>query len=215
MLDLLITLILAYLLGSLMGGVLLRPLSTGVDLRATGSGNLGATNALRAGGARFAAAVALFDIGKGILAVALLPVLTLPGVEPVAVEREWVQAMCGVAVVVGHVWPIWHRFHGGKGAATLVGAVAVIAPMALLPILAVWVLVLVLSGYVGLATVLAALSGPVYALLVTGWDIGGMLFTFMFVMALTIVYTHRSNLSRLARGQENRFERAMIFRRHG
>jgi len=212
MLELLIKVLMAYLLGSLMGGLLLKPLVGGADIRREGSGNAGATNALRTRGAGFGVAVAVIDILKGVLAVALIPLLPIPGLESGQVTGEWLMALCGVAVVFGHIWPIWHRFKGGKGAATLVGVMAVIAPMALLPILAVWVLTLILTGYVGLATVLAAVAAPLYALAI-GSGLGEMLFTFTLAMALTIAYTHRGNLQRLRRGEEHRFTRVMLFRR--
>jgi len=212
MIELALKVLLAYLLGSMMGGLLLRPLVGGADIRQEGSGNAGATNALRTRGKGFAGAVAVVDVLKGVVAVTLIPWLPLPGVETGLVDRDWLMALCGVAVVFGHIWPVWHGFRGGKGAATLVGVMAVVAPVALLPILAVWVLVLLLSGYVGLATVLAAAMGPVYALL-TGAPLDGMLFTFTLAMFLTVVYTHRGNLTRLVRGEEHRFERVMLLRR--
>ncbi|MCP1728498.1 glycerol-3-phosphate acyltransferase PlsY [Natronospira proteinivora] len=212
MLELALKVLLAYLLGSMMGGLLLRPVVGGADIRREGSGNAGATNALRTRGKGFAAAVAVVDVLKGVAAVTLVPWLPLPGVEAGAVAGEWLMALCGVAVVFGHIWPIWHGFRGGKGAATLVGVMVVVAPVALLPILGVWVLVLVLSGYVGLATVLAAAMGPVYAL-ATGHAVESMLFTFTLAMFLTVVYTHRGNLTRLVRGEEHRFDRVMVLRR--
>ncbi|MEA5445210.1 glycerol-3-phosphate 1-O-acyltransferase PlsY [Gammaproteobacteria bacterium AB-CW1] len=215
MLELGLIVLAAYLVGSVMGGLILRPLIGGADIRREGSGNAGATNALRTRGKGFAAAVAVIDVLKGVAAVALIPQLSLLTETAQALDPEWLMALCGVAVVFGHVWPLWHGFRGGKGAATLVGVMIVIAPMALLPILAVWLLVLVFSGYVGLATVLAAAVGPVYMLAI-GEPLTGMLVTFTGVMFITIVYTHRSNLKRLARGEEARFEKAMLFRRrHG
>lgn len=202
----------AYLVGSVMGGLVLRFLVGGADIRREGSGNAGATNALRTRGKGFAAAVALVDIAKGAAAMALLPMLALPGVEASPVGTEWTRVLCGVAVVFGHIWPIWHGFRGGKGAATLVGTMLVIAPLALLPVLAVWIVCLVLTGFVGLATVLAAVTAPVYAVAI-GAPLDGALVTFTAAMSLTIIYTHRSNLIRLARGEEHRFEKAMLWRK--
>lgn len=214
MLELLLKVVAAYLLGSVMGAMVLGPLLGAPDIRREGSGNAGATNALRTRGARFGAMVAAVDVAKGVLAVALIPVIPLPGLESIA-DPRWVQVLCGVAVVLGHIWPIWHRFQGGKGAATLVGVLAVIEPMVLIPVLGVWVLILVFTGYVGLATVLAALVAPIYAVWETGGDLSSPLVTLTLAMALTVAYTHRGNISRLARGEEHRFERAMIFRRGG
>jgi acyl phosphate:glycerol-3-phosphate acyltransferase len=212
MIELLVKIIAAYLLGSIMGGLVLRFMVGGADIRQEGSGNAGATNALRSRGKGFAAAVAGIDVLKGVIAAGLIPLLVVPGLAPAEVGREWVMALCGIAAVFGHIWPVWHGFRGGKGAATLVGVMAVIAPLVLVPVLLVWVVVLVLTGYVGLATVLAAAAAPVY-LLLSGAPLTGMLVTFATVMSLTVVYTHRSNLYRLIKGEEHRFEKAMLFRR--
>jgi glycerol-3-phosphate acyltransferase PlsY len=126
--------LLAYLLGSLVGSLVVGSLR-GVDIRRLGSGNAGGTNALRTQGWLFAAAVVVIDVGKALLAVGWLPPLELPvvGIDP-RLDREWLAVACAVAVVVGHVYPVWYEFRGGKGAATLLGAVAVLAPTALLPV---------------------------------------------------------------------------------
>lgn len=212
MLDLGLKIVAAYLLGSVMGGLILRSLVGGADIRQEGSGNAGATNALRTRGKGFGAAVALVDVVKGAVAAGLLPLIALPGLEPATeLVGGWVPALCAMAAVFGHIWPIWHGFRGGKGAATLVGTLIVIEPMALLPVFGVWILCLILTGYVGLATVLAAVAAPVYALFVGGVE--SILFTFAGVMCLTIIYTHRSNLQRLARGTEARFDSVMLFRK--
>lgn len=211
MLELVLKLAAAYLLGSVMGALVLGVLLGVPDVRREGSGNAGATNALRARGKSFGAMVAVFDLLKGVLAVAVIPYLPLPGLAA-NYDPEWIQVFCGVAVVLGHIWPIWHRFQGGKGAATLVGVMAVVEPMLLIPVLAVWVLVLLLSGYVGLATVLAGITGPV-ALLLAGVGPGGPVFTLALVMALILVYTHRDNLRRLYLGEEHCFERIRILGR--
>ena len=130
--------LIAYLLGSVSGSLLLGRLR-GVDIRELGSGNAGGTNALRTQGWQFALAVMAIDIGKAVLAVGVLPGLDLPfiGIKP-RVDRHWLAVACAIAVVVGHVYPLWYDFRGGKGAATLIGAVAVLAPAALIPVLAVW-----------------------------------------------------------------------------
>lgn len=123
MLELGVTTLLAYLLGSLIGSLIVGRLRGGVDIRNAGSGNPGGTNALRTQGAAFALWVVLIDAGKGWIAVAVLPDLRLPfvGIDP-AIDRLWLTVACGAAVVVGHVYPVWYGFRGGKGAATLVGA---------------------------------------------------------------------------------------------
>ncbi|SHE44610.1 glycerol-3-phosphate acyltransferase PlsY [Thermomonas hydrothermalis] len=188
----------AYLLGSVSGSLLLGRLR-GIDIRQHGSGNAGGTNALRTLGWRFALAVVSIDIGKGALAVWLALWLA----------PAWAYTAAALAVA-GHVWPLWHGFRGGKGAATAVGALLVLWPQAVLPLLVVWLLVLVLSGYVGLATVLAALALPVWV----WWQRAGVApQLFALWLAVFLTFTHRSNLSRLRRGCESRFERARLLHR--
>ena len=150
MLELGLKSLLAYLIGSLIGSLVIGRLK-GVDIREQGSGNAGGTNALRTQGWAFALGVVAIDVGKAFLAVGLLPGLGLPGVgvDP-ALDREWLAVCCAIAVVVGHVYPVWYEFRGGKGAATLLGAVAVLAPAALLPVALVWLGCVVLTGFVGL-----------------------------------------------------------------
>ena len=121
MLELGLKTLIAYLLGSLLGAMLIGALR-GVDIRETGSGNAGGTNALRTQGFWFAVGVALIDVGKGALAVAWLPgwqPMGLPA-DPL-VDRGWLAVACGAAAVAGHIWPLWHEFRGGKGGATLLG----------------------------------------------------------------------------------------------
>jgi glycerol-3-phosphate acyltransferase PlsY len=114
------------------------------------------------------------------------------------------------AAVAGHVWPLWHGFRGGKGAATAVGALLLLWPLSVPLLVAVWLLVLGLTGYVGLATVLAAASLPLW-----GWLLGidGTRMLFAIGVALFLAFTHRANLQRLWRGNESRFERARLLHR--
>jgi glycerol-3-phosphate acyltransferase PlsY len=192
-------LVAAYLLGSLSGSLLLGRLR-GVDIRTQGSGNAGGTNALRTQGWRFALGVVLVDVGKGALAAALAGYL-LPDPWPYAAI---------VAAIAGHVWPVFHGFRGGKGAATLVGGLAVAWPWALVPVLAAWAASLVLSGYVGLSTILAVLVLAAVSAL-PPFDAARL--AFGVGVAALIVFTHRDNLRRLRAGTESRFERARLFHR--
>lgn len=196
-------LVLAYLFGSLSGSLLLGRLR-GVDIRTLGSGNAGGTNALRTQGWRFALGTVLIDIGKGALAT-WLAVHWMP-----EATRAWAEYLAALAAVAGHVWPLFHGFRGGKGAATLVGALAVAWPVALPAVLAVWLLCLLSTGYVGLSTVLAAISLPLFAL-VSG--AGAIRIVFALVAAALLVYTHRANLARLRVGTESRFERVRLIGR--
>ena len=193
----------AYLLGSISGSLLLGKLR-GVDIRTIGSGNAGGSNALRTQGLKFALGTVLVDIGKGALA-SWLAWRFLPD----AVSPAWLYA-CALAAVAGHVWPLFHGFRGGKGAATLVGGLAVVWPQALLPVFIVWLLSLAWGGYVGLATMLAGVSLVLVAL-VEGSD--AIRLGFSVVAAVLLVFTHRSNIARLRAGTESRSERVRVLGR--
>ena len=210
MLELSIKSLLAYLLGALIGSLIVGRVR-GVDIRTLGSGNAGGTNALRTQGPAFAAAVIAIDFGKALLAVGVLPKLVLPMVGIAAsVDREWLAVACAVAVVVGHVYPVWYEFRGGKGAATLIGAVAVLSPAALLPVLGVWLVCVMLTGYVGLSTILGAVTLPVWYAVMRPESTA--LVSFGVVMALFVAFTHRSNIQRMWIGNENRARRLWLLR---
>jgi acyl phosphate:glycerol-3-phosphate acyltransferase len=212
MLALGIRCLLAYLLGSLMGSLLVGRVYGGVDIRQQGSGNAGGTNALRTQGKVFALWVMIIDIGKGVAAAWLVPSIPLPVPGGEVLAGPWTAALCGMLAIVGHVFPVFFGFRGGKGAATYVGVVSVLMPAALIPGFAVFVLVLTLTGYVGLSTVLATWAIVVFTLIRDG--LSSPYFTFSLAMALFILYTHRSNIQRLMAGNENRFHRAMLWRKH-
>lgn len=212
MLELGLKLLASYLLGSLNGALIMGRLA-GVDIRQLGSGNAGGTNALRTMGKAFAARVMLIDVLKGVLPPLVLPALAFPGVPPdPAVAREWLAVGCAGAAILGHCYPVFFGFAGGKGAATAVGALAALNPMLLIPGALVWFGVLGTTGYVGLATMLAAAGLPLW-LLVRGPGAATPLLAFTLALAVFIVFTHRGNLQRLLAGSENRLERAMVFRR--
>jgi glycerol-3-phosphate acyltransferase PlsY len=202
--------LIAYLLGSVLGSLVIGRLR-GVDIREQGSGNAGGTNALRTQGWGFAAGVVLVDVGKALLAVGVLPGLALPwvGFDP-AVNSRWLAVACATAVVVGHVYPVWHEFRGGKGAATLIGAVAVLAPAALLPVAVVWLACVALTGYVGLGTMLGTATLPVFFWLAEPRSLS--LVSFAVVMAAFIAYTHRANIARMRAGNESRARRLWLLR---
>src|SRR5580704_6432573 len=208
MLELGVKTLIAYLLGALLGSLILGKLR-GVDIRSQGSGNAGATNALRTQGKLFALCVLIIDIVKGVWAVRYLPSLPLVPTDP-GVSREWLELACGLAVIVGHVYPVWFGFRGGKGAATMVGVVAAIDPGLLALMLATWFGVLLLSGFVSLATMLAGAALVAGALVL--WQGNPPLIGFCAVLALFIVFTHRSNIARLRAGNENRVRRLWLLR---
>ena len=210
MLELGVKSLIAYLLGSLLGSLLLGRLR-GVDIREQGSGNAGSTNALRTQGRAFGAGVLAIDVGKAFVAVGWLPGAVLPGVGyDAALDRGWLAVACATAVIVGHVYPVFYEFRGGKGAATLLGAIACLAPVALVPVLGVWLACVVVTGYVGLGTMMGMAMLPVYAWYARPGDVP--LFAFGVAMALFVVYTHRENLRRMRAGNENRARRLWLLR---
>jgi glycerol-3-phosphate acyltransferase PlsY len=205
--------LLAYLLGSIIGSLVVGQLRGGVDIRKMGSGNAGGTNALRTQGLAFAIWVMVIDIGKGWVAAGLLPGLALPliGID-LGVDRMWMAVACATAVVVGHVYPVWYGFRGGKGAATLVGVVLGLKPAALIPLLLVWLVIVMLTGFVGLATMIATATFPAY-IAVAGIEPVPSLLTFGCVMLLFVCYTHRANIERMRTGTENRAQSLWLLRR--
>ena len=210
MLELGLKTLIAYLLGAVLGSLVMGRFR-GVDIREQGSGNAGGTNALRTQGWKFALGVVVIDVGKALLAVGWLPGVSLPlvGIDPV-VDRTWLTVACAAAVVVGHVYPVWYEFRGGKGAATLIGAVAVISPLALVPVIVVWLATVMLTGFVGLGTMLGTATLPIYFALTEPRS--APLVVFGLAMAAFVAYTHRANIERMRAGNENRARRLWLLR---
>ena len=193
----------AYLLGSLSGSLLLGRWR-GLDIRRHGSGNAGGTNALRVAGWRFALGVVVIDVGKGALAALLGAWSVDPSAAPLSLEAQ--MASCAFAAVVGHCWPVFFGFRGGKGAGTAVGALLVLSPAIALAMILLWSLVLLGWRYVGLATVLGGLALPGFVLLSRwlGHAAPDSLLVFGTAIALLLAFTHRENLRRMRRGEEPR-----------
>jgi glycerol-3-phosphate acyltransferase PlsY len=189
----------SYLLGSIVGSLVLGRLR-GVDIRALGSGNAGSTNALRTQGKVFALGVLLIDLGKGWIATRIIA----PQTWPPALEstwHAWAAAACGTAVMLGHVYPLWHGFRGGKAVATLFGAALGIAPRLLLPMLVGWCLIAVLTGFVGLASIGA---GAIFALCAAWERLPLPTLAFAGFAAALVILTHRKNIARMRAGCEPR-----------
>ncbi|HEY3656641.1 MAG TPA: glycerol-3-phosphate 1-O-acyltransferase PlsY [Steroidobacteraceae bacterium] len=210
MLELALKALIAYFLGTLLGGLILGRLR-GVDIRSAGSGNAGATNAFRTQGKVFGLLVLMLDVGKGLAAVLWVPVLVLPGVgwDP-DVSRQWLALTCGFAVILGHVYPVWFGFRGGKGVATMVGVIGALEPRLLVPLFSGWFIVVLLTGYVGLASMLAA-AGLVIAVYLFE-PANTPLLQFCILVTALVIYTHRGNIARMAAGTESRARRLWLFR---
>ncbi len=210
MTELLVKALLSYLLGSIVGSLLVGRLRGGVDIRRLGSGNAGATNALRTQSKLFALSVLVIDIGKGWIATGLLAGARIPGIAPATAQWSvWAVAACGVAVTLGHIYPLWYGLRGGKGVATVVGAVLGASPMLLVPMLVVWLLAVMLFGFVGLASILGAVTFAVVA------GTGGVsprmpMLVFAVLSAVLIIFTHRANLARMLAGTEPRARRLWL-----
>lgn len=198
-----------YLLGSIPWGLLISRLR-GVDIRNAGSGNIGATNVWRVMGWRWGLPTFLLDTAKGAGAVLLTRHFATMVVEPSKVMADaiaWSGTLAGLAAILGHSYPIWLRFKGGKGVATSLGVIGALMPLQSLVVFGIWGVVFAVSRYVSLASIVAALCLPILAL-VAQWDNlkgNGGQFPFACLAALLVVRRHRENMTRLLNGTENRF----------
>jgi len=190
-----VMLLLAYLIGATPTSYLAGKLGRGIDLREHGSKNLGATNVYRVLGWRYAVPVALIDMAKGIVPVAILgPWSNGPG---------WFMVALGLAAVLGHMYSPYVRFKGGKGVATAAGMFLALAPLAIVLSMLVWTATLWLSGYVSVASLAAAVPFPLWVRLTVPRQPYTLCASV--ILALLIVYAHRANIRRLRDGTENRF----------
>jgi glycerol-3-phosphate acyltransferase PlsY len=191
---------LSYVIGSIPAAYLAGK-SRGIDLRRHGSGNLGATNVLRTLGWRVGVVVFVFDLLKGVA-----PVLALPRLISGPLSPEVVAILCGVAAILGHFRPIFLRFgKGGKGVATAAGVFLALAPLPMLAAVAIFAVVVLVSGYVSLASLTAAVVLP--SLLLVAEGPRSPVFQISVALAVFVFWTHRANIRRLRRGEEYRFGR--------
>ncbi len=200
-LSYIVTALVAYLLGSIPTGFLAAK-ARHIDIRTVGSGNIGATNAFRVLGTRFGVLVLLADAAKGWVSVAVLaPVIAqiLPG-APV----EYLKITAGLTAILGHNFTCWLGFKGGKGIATTGGVLIALVPWALLIIFGVWTVSFLLTRYVSIGSISAALALPFATWFSTGYDIG--LTAVTATMSVLAIYKHRMNIQRLRDGTEHRFE---------
>lgn len=176
-----------YMLGSIPFGLLLTRLSGGGDLRDIGSGNIGATNVLRTGNKAIAALTLLLDVGKG--AVAVLIASSVEG---------GLGVLAGMGAFLGHLYPVWLKFKGGKGVATLLGIVAALAPILGIVFAITWIACLVILRYSSVSGMLASISIPITAVIVGQYSWVPMFIGF----ALLVIWKHRANVERLMAGEE-------------
>ena len=178
-----------------------------------GSGNAGGTNAFRTVGAFFALGVISIDILKGVIAVLFVRKINFISFNSLNIPFELNQVCCAIAAVMGHVYPIYHGFRGGKGGGAAVGMVFAISwPTISLAIL-LWLVILLLTGFVGLGTMLGSISVIYFAHYFKDAIHNPYFLPFTVLLSLFIIYTHRSNIKRMLHGTENRLEKAMIFRK--
>jgi acyl phosphate:glycerol-3-phosphate acyltransferase len=204
---LLLTLIFSYLIGSVSTAVWAGKIFHGVDVRQHGSGNAGATNVIRVLGWKTGIPVLLIDILKGWVA-AMLPVFFNLAGEGTALLTNY-QIFAGLAVIIGHIFPVFAGFHGGKGVATITGVLLAIHPLLTISCLGVFLCVMLITGYVSLSSMSAGAAFPV--LLFLFFDTPSVFFKiFSIFVAFALIFTHRKNISRLIKGEETKLFKKSI-----
>jgi len=197
----LILVICAYLIGSIPTALLVSRRFFGIDIRDYGSGNMGATNTFRVLGSKYGTIVMIIDILKGVTAVALFNLL--PYYLHHELERTNLMICLGLSAVLGHVFPIYANFKGGKGVATLFGMLLAIQPIIAVSCVGVFLLVLFLTRYVSLSSILGAVMLPICVLWI--WNDDVVLYrVFAILVAAMVVLTHQKNIGRILRGVESR-----------
>ena len=197
----LLVIVLAYLIGSIPTSVWVSQQFFGIDIREYGSGNAGATNTFRVLGPRWGTVVMVVDMLKGTLAVNLALLLPQYSDNPNLFLN--LQLCLGLAAVLGHIFPIWADFKGGKGVATLFGLVLGISPWTALSCSGVFLLVLFLTRFVSLSSILASIAFPIFILVIFNVD-NPIYRVFAIAVALMVVLTHQKNIGRLLRGSESK-----------
>lgn len=199
----LLEILVAYLLGSIPSAVWIGKMFYGIDVRQHGSGNAGATNVIRVMGYKAGIPVMLFDVFKGWLAVQLGIWIPIPGLGPEVMV--YVRIGMGLAAVMGHVFPVYVGFKGGKGVGTIAGVGISLFPYAILLVLFVFIVVLAITHYVSLASILASMVFPLVVYFIIGVRHPGLIGLSLLV-AVFIPVTHRKNIWRLLKGEERKFD---------
>lgn len=207
--DIITVVVLSYMIGSIPTSIIMGKLLKGIDIREHGSGNAGGTNALRVLGWKAGIFTMAVDVFKGFATTFWLS-------RMVEGSPVWVMVAAGIAAILGHTYTLFAGFKGGKGVGTAAGMLIALFPIAVPICLAVFLLTLFTTGIVSLGSILAAITLPIVTSILKfyhGQDINIYLYYFSVVIPFFIMYTHRTNIQRLMKGTENRFEKVMIFRK--
>jgi glycerol-3-phosphate acyltransferase PlsY len=202
MFELALSILVSYLIGSLNSSLILGKINN-YDVREHGSGNAGATNTYRMHGRIHGTIVLCFDCFKGFFAIILAESLILSGLRNPLFDIEIYLYFSALSVVIGHCYPLWFQFKGGKGAATGLGIFLYFEPFLVVPSLLVWMLSLVVFRFVGLATILAFVSLPVFVFLFERQSFVNLVL-FSLILGLLILFTHRQNINSMLKGTEHR-----------
>ena len=214
MIELVILLLISYITGSFPTSIVMTRVIKNIDIREHGSGNAGATNVFRVLGLKYAIFVLAFDILKGWLPTAVYATIIFQQL-PVP-DQGLVQILCGFAAVIGHIFPIFTGFKGGKGVGSLIGVLLALYPLVFPLCLLIGVAVITTTGYVSLGSISAAIALPIIILILPRLDLISpnlSLIVFSLLVPWVIIFTHRTNISRIRNGTENRFEKAIIFKK--
>jgi glycerol-3-phosphate acyltransferase PlsY len=194
-------LVLSYLIGSIPTSVWVSKKIHNIDIRDYGSGNAGATNTFRVLGSKWGSFVMFVDMLKGLIAVQLAYLLPIYGLDDF--QRTNFQIGLGLVAVIGHIFPIWAEFRGGKGVATLLGLIIGISPLTALGCVGVFLIVLYLTRFVSLSSILASLAFPVFILVIFNVDNNNYRI-FAIAVSLLVILSHQKNISRLIKGCESK-----------
>jgi glycerol-3-phosphate acyltransferase PlsY len=211
--EFIILLVLSYLTGSIPTSIIVSRIAKNIDIRDHGSGNAGATNVYRILGWKYALIVLLLDIFKAWLPTAIYATTIFQYIS--IIDIGFIQILCGSFSVIGHTYPIFAKFKGGKGVGPLIGVLLALFPIAFPLCLIVAIAVIVTTGYVSLGSIFAAISLPIFILILPVLDVISpnlSLVVFSLLVPWFVIYTHRGNISRIRNGTENRFDKAIIFK---
>lgn len=193
-----LSIILSYLLGSVPTSYIMGKLWKGIDLRKHGSGNVGAANTLRVLGPIPGVTVLFIDVLKGLIAVLFISRLAMGS----SLSSEWVKVFCGIAAICGHNWTIFLKFKGGRGVATSTGVFLGLAWLAMLLVISVWLVIVALTRYISLGSILGAVALPILVYTLNA----PLPYLFLSILAsLLVIIKHIPNIKRLIKGKENRF----------